>query len=230
MNTIKDILKKIIYKNLNSKEKNNSEAEELAMVSTDDKKSKGVKNKRKIENIATFIVILIVTVIMINKILKDDSANNSENKTSNEYKQLVDSNIESETTTVANMNVGKELERELEEILTKMQGVGEVKVLVTYSQTSRIIPIYNESSKSSSTKEEDSAGGTRLLSESDTTKEVVLDSKNDIITESVMLPKIEGAIVMANGANNIEVKNNIIQAVCAVTGLSSHKVQVFEMD
>ena len=117
----------------------------------------------------------------------------------------------------------------MEEILTKMECVGEVKVLVTYSQTSQIVPIYNESNKSSSTKEDDSEGGSRNISESDTTREVVLDSNNDIITESVVLPKIEGAIVMAKGAKDVEVKNNIIQAVCAVTGLSSHKVQVFEL-
>ena len=42
-------------------------------------------------------------------------------------------------------------------------------------------------------------------------------------------PKIEGAIITAKGANNAEVKNNIIQAVEAVTGLATHKIQVFEM-
>ncbi len=72
--------------------------------------------------------------------------------------------------------------------------------------------------------------GTRHQEENDNTKEVVLDSNNNIITESIVLPKIEGAIVMAEGAENIEIKNNIIQAVCAVTGLASHKVQVFELE
>lgn len=72
--------------------------------------------------------------------------------------------------------------------------------------------------------------GTREQSDSEISKEVVLDSNNDVITESIILPKIEGAIVMAEGAENIQIKNNIIQAVCAVTGLPSHKVQVFELE
>lgn len=43
------------------------------------------------------------------------------------------------------------------------------------------------------------------------------------------MPKIEGAIIIAEGGENIEVKANIIQAVAAVTGLTSHKIQVFKM-
>lgn len=43
------------------------------------------------------------------------------------------------------------------------------------------------------------------------------------------MPKIEGAIITAQGASNIDVKTNIIQAVEAVTGLATHKIQVFEM-
>lgn len=45
----------------------------------------------------------------------------------------------------------------------------------------------------------------------------------------VVKPKIEGAIVTADGATNATVKNNIVQAVEAVTGLQTHKIQVFEM-
>ena len=44
------------------------------------------------------------------------------------------------------------------------------------------------------------------------------------------MPKVEGAIVLAEGANDASIKNNIILAVEAVTGLSTHKIQVFEMN
>lgn len=40
---------------------------------------------------------------------------------------------------------------------------------------------------------------------------------------------MEGAIITAEGASSSEVKANIVQAVEAVTGLASHKIQVFEM-
>lgn len=105
-------------------------------------------------------------------------------------------------------------------------------MLITYSSSSEVIPMYNENSKNSSTKEEDSGGGTRTVEETDTSKEIVYteeNGKNIPVTKQVISPKIEGAIIIANGAGNATVKTNIIQAVEAATGLASHKIQVFEM-
>lgn len=56
-----------------------------------------------------------------------------------------------------------------------------------------------------------------------------MDGEKKLITQSVISPKIEGAIITAKGANKPEIKTNIIQAVEAVTGLATHKIQVFEM-
>ena len=43
------------------------------------------------------------------------------------------------------------------------------------------------------------------------------------------MPKIEGAIITAQGVKDSNTKANIISAVEAVTGLANHKIQVFEM-
>lgn len=49
------------------------------------------------------------------------------------------------------------------------------------------------------------------------------------VTQSIIKPKMEGAIVTAAGAKDSIVKENIIQAMEAATGLATHKIQVFEM-
>ena len=49
------------------------------------------------------------------------------------------------------------------------------------------------------------------------------------VTQSVIKPKIEGAVVTEQGAKNSEIKANIMQAIEAATGLETHKIQVFEM-
>lgn len=49
------------------------------------------------------------------------------------------------------------------------------------------------------------------------------------VTQSVIKPKIEGAVVTAQGAKNSDIKANIMQAIEAATGLETHKIQVFEM-
>ena len=75
-------------------------------------------------------------------------------------------------------------------------------------------------------------GGTRKISETKNKKEVIYKEVNGEkipVTQSIISPTVEGAIVAASGANIAEVKTNIIQAVEAVTGLATHKIQVFEM-
>ena len=123
-----------------------------------------------------------------------------------------------------------DLETELEDILSKMQGVGSVKVLVTYSQTSAVIPMYSQTESTSSTEETDSGGGTRKQESSNINKEVITDGNNKAITQTVVLPKVEGAIVIAEGGGNATIKADIIQAVASVTGVATYKIQVFEME
>ena len=69
--------------------------------------------------------------------------------------------------------------------------------------------------------------GRRVTQESDSSREVIYQD-DEIIVQKTISPKIEGAIIAANGANNSSIKANIIQAVEAATGLATHKIQVFE--
>ena len=52
----------------------------------------------------------------------------------------------------------------------------------------------------------------------------------EVITQKTLMPTIQGAIITAEGAKDVSVKTNIIDAVCAVTGLSIDKIQVFEIE
>ena len=56
------------------------------------------------------------------------------------------------------------------------------------------------------------------------------DGSKEPITKNTESPKMEGAIIVAEGAENIDVKTNIIEAVEAATGLATHKIQVFKME
>ena len=127
---------------------------------------------------------------------------------------------------------GTNLETQIENILMKLQGVDDVSVLITYEETNKIIPMYNEDNQESITKEEDTQGGTRVINESSSRKEIVYEENNGqkhVVTSTVVTPEIKGAVVIAKGVSNGTVKSNIIQAVEALTGLSAHKIQVFEM-
>ena len=188
-------------------------------------------NKKKIENLVFFVVILIVTIVIINIIWNGDKDSSNDKGIQNDTsKQLANTNTSS---IEVSSNTANELEIKLEEILSKIQGVGEVKVFINYSESSEMIPMYNENSKTSNTEETDTSGGTRKIEETDSQKEIIYeesDGEKTVITQKIVEPQIEGAIITAKGAGSAEVKTSIIQAVEAVTGLATHKIQVFEMN
>lgn len=189
----------------------------------------GENGKRKTENLVVFAIVLIITVVAMNYILsgKKDKINNT---IQSEDKVLAQKNGDSQ---VENKDNKQDIETRLENILSNIKGVGNVKVLITYSQESTVIPMYDEDTSTSITEEQDSGGGSRTVNESTSKKDIIYEENNGVktpITQSIINPKIEGAIVTAKGANDANVKTNIIEAVEAVTGLATYKIQVFEMN
>lgn len=115
-------------------------------------KESGKSSKKKIENIVVFIIILIITVIAINTIWNGENKNaKKEHVTQDTTKQLA--TTQEETT---NINTQTTIEQELETILTNIEGVGKVKVLITYSESNEVVAMYNENSKNSQIEEKDS--------------------------------------------------------------------------
>lgn len=198
------------------------------LIKKEDGEQEG-NDKRKIENLVFFVIVLIITIVIINIIWNGNKETNKP-EANNTSKQLAVDNQNDNLT--SNLQVTENLEEKLENVLSKIQGVGEVKVCINYSESSEVVAMYNENSKVSSTEETDTSGGTRKIEETDTQKDIIYKEENGEktpITQKVIQPKIEGAIVTAKGANNAQTKTNIIQAVEAITGLATHKIQVFEM-
>ena len=199
------------------------------VINSNDHESNGGNDKKKIENLVFFIVILIITIVIINIIWNGNKTTNKQedNPSSKQLATSTDEQIKQDTTQTTN------LEEKLEAILSKIQGVGNVKVCINYSESSEVVAMYNETSKVSDTEESDTSGGTRKIQETDSKKDIIYKEENGEktpITQKVVQPKIEGAIITAKGANDMTTKTNIIQAVEAATGLATHKIQVFEMN
>lgn len=187
-----------------------------------DKIKKIFENKEKrIENLISLLIILVITLIVINKILDSDKKENLEiqNETGVEFAKEESTNISSD------------LEKRLENILSKISGVGNVSVLLTYKESQALVPVYNINSSISTVEEKDTSGGSRITETENLQKDVIMQNSNsDIVTEKNIMPIVEGAIITASGADDINVKSNIISAVEAVTGIATHKIQVFKME
>lgn len=186
-------------------------------------------NKKKIENLVFFVVVLIITIVVINVIWNDKNTSKDTKEVDNNKKLATVNQVQTQTEQVSQEQT---LSQKLESILSKIQGVGDVNVFINYSESSEVVAMYNENSKSSTTEETDTSGGVRKIQETDSQKDVIFQENNGVktpMTKKIVEPKIEGAIITAKGASNIDVKTNIIQAVEAATGLATHKIQVFEM-
>ena len=190
-----------------------------------EKLEKIFKGKRKLENLIVLLVLMIIVVIAINYIWNDDKKEDTHQKMQEERTN--------EIIQVSTNSNEDNLENKLENILSKIAGVGKVRVMLTYSESSTLVPVYDENTKSSNTIENDDMGGTRTTTQTDNQKQVIykenIDGSKEPVTQSVLKPKIEGAIIAAEGANNSTIKSDIVQAVEAATGLGTHKIQVFEM-
>ena len=186
-------------------------------------------NKKKIENLVFFVVVLIITIVVINVIWNDKNTSKDTKEVDNNKKLATVNQVQTQTEQVSQEQT---LSQKLESILSKIQGVGDVNVFINYSESSEVVAMYNENSKSSTTEETDTSGGVRKIQETDSQKDVIFQENDGVktpMTKKVVEPKIEGAIITAKGASNIDVKTNIIQAVESATGLATHKIQVFEM-
>lgn len=109
-------------------------------------KKKEEGGKLDVQNLIVFLIILIITIIAINTIWNGDTKEKSTDNTI-KLSQAPVEEVKEET--------NYDLELRLENILKKIQGVGEVEVLITYSETSQLVAMYNESTKETATEEAD---------------------------------------------------------------------------
>ena len=173
------------------------------------------KNK-KIENLV-FLLILLVILLVASKYIFGGDKNSNNN--------VVTSNNTSSNDNIYNSNTDEKsyqsnLEQKLSKILSEISGISDVSVVITYSKEATTTPVYNV--KEEEKGEEKSTEKTVVYNEDGSTKKVVI--------ETVELPKVEGVIVVARGADSADIRSKIATAVSSITSVASYKVQVFEKD
>lgn len=123
-------------------------------------------------------------------------------------------------------------EEEMERILSKVQGVGEVDVMLTMAASEEKRMLKNETSSQEATQETDSSGGSRNQSSSNLQMDSVLvddgESKEPYVVQ-IQSPQIEGVVVVAQGADTGTINNEIIEAVKALFPIEPHKIKVMKM-
>lgn len=122
------------------------------------------------------------------------------------------------------------LEGKLKKMLESVRGVGEVEVMITLESSEERIVEKDMTAERSQTEEQDSAGGTRTVSSSNTGYQTVYQegSQGSPFVVKTITPKVEGVLVVAEGAGKGNMTGEITQVVQALFGVEAYKVKVLE--
>lgn len=174
--------------------------------------------KKVIYNFVALVIICLIFLITWDTFMGKPMEISSENQT-NTDKNAISTRPDSGS---------DDLENRLENILTQIKGVGEVDVMITYESSTEVIPASNTTKSNQVTEEKDAQGGTRTTTQEDMTENIVTTNNNDLMVIKEIKPQIRGVVVVAEGAGDIRVKSELIEAVRTVFQVPAHRVMVYE--
>jgi stage III sporulation protein AG len=124
-------------------------------------------------------------------------------------------------------------ENQLKEALDQIVGVSDALVVVNVEASEQKVYEKNENTQSQSTSEEDKEGGKRSIEEKSSEQEMVIiqDGEKEVpVISETRKPKVSGVLIVAKGADNIQIKKWILEAVTRVLDVPVHRVSVLPKD
>ncbi len=156
-------------------------------------------------------------------------------------KKKIQSNIIDDTIDDHKVQTGQEdtsgyagyWEEKLEEALRCVEGVGKVRVLITLQRSEQKIVEKDGPEQHTDTEETDSTGGRRTVRESSVEKSTIYtaDGQGRDVPYVVMTiePVVEGVVVIAQGADRGNVRENIIEAIQVLFDIDPNKIKIVKM-
>lgn len=172
-----------------------------------------LKKLKNIKHIEIYICIIFISLLLVIYFVSF-----SPQKTS-KTTSLIEA--ESENYFVSSLEYSKNMEEKLKSVLSNLKGVKNVQVLVSVSSGGEIV-IANDIEEK--TIEEN--GGKNVT----ITKTPIIVTENGTSKPIILvevLPKINGVIVVAGGAEDVNVRLNIYKAIEAIISIPSENIQVF---
>ena len=104
------------------------------------------------------------------------------------------------------------MEQKLQELLSSVEGVGKVRVMLTFEGTGE------------KTVEKD------VSYTADSNQEEYGSSERTPYVTSETNPRVEGVLVIAQGGENSRIQQEIIEAAQALFGIEAHKIKIMKME
>lgn len=124
------------------------------------------------------------------------------------------------------------LEKRLETLLSKMEGVGKIQVMVTLEDNGEQV-LEKDEKESRTNTEEGSGESARKATEVNLEYATILVEENGNKTPYIIQvknPKVKGVVVVCEGGGNSSVAQNISKAIGALFSIETHKIMVMKME
>ena len=184
----------------------------------------------KKENMIVFAllgILLLVVAIPIDTDSSKEKVKDKEEDNNKEDLSAYDSQVDE------NLEYCLQLEQRIEELLSNIDGVGEVQAMVTLVTSKELIVEKDEPVTRNTITESDGDGGTRSTNESSYDYETIyeMDENGNKIPYVIkqIEPEIQGITVVAQGGGNAMVQKNISDVLEALFHLDAHKIKVVKM-
>ncbi|HWR19055.1 MAG TPA: hypothetical protein VN608_05485 [Clostridia bacterium] len=123
----------------------------------------------------------------------------------------------------------RQVEERLEEILSCIRGAGKVRVMLIYDTSVEIVPAMSVDTQTSTSETVNDSGQTVNQNQSEKKTPVTVSGEDGALVLTQKQPEIRGVIVVAEGAADISVRLNLLNAVQTVLNVDAEDISVFEM-
>ncbi|MGI6175625.1 MAG: hypothetical protein ACOYJC_05595 [Christensenellales bacterium] len=170
-----------------------------------------IKSKKGLEIIIAIVIIAVIIGIYISTLTPNENQSAPQEK-------------------AAAQDTEATLEQKLVNVLSTIEGAGKVEVMVTFESSAQIIPAMDTQEE---TVESKNAEGEHLSqSEYKNSKPATVQqsSGSDPLVLQEIMPEVRGAIIIAQGADDIRVKMDLLSAAQTVLKVNADKINVYKMD
>ena len=189
---------------------------------------KHCKNPRKL--MINMVIFLLCGVLLI--LIGDITQNLNTKKDKNaKIQNTVEVNTNAEALATSG-NFEDKVRKDLSDTLLQIAGVGKVSVMIYFEGGSESLPAMNINDNNKKTEEKDSQGGVRTTTEINKSQNIVViseGSSNKPFIIRQVNPAVGGVMVVAEGADNAEIRERIHNAVKTVLNIPANKVSVMPM-
>ncbi len=208
-------------------------------------KEKKWKKIRKDQWLIVLLAGILLLVIAVPADCGAASANSSSGAVGNDAEDMSSGSGGNDTEDMSSGSVGNDaediysgsyaetLENRLEQALSRMEGVGQVQVMITLKDDGESVVEKDVSTTGDTQTDTDGESSTTDQTRSERSEETVYSPQSgdgEPFVSKQISPEIEGILVVAEGGGDTETVKNISEAAEALFGLEAHKIKVVKMN